>query len=119
MSSIKLDNAGDIQVVDNSIILTEGLDAIRQHLFVKFRFFEGEWFLDTTLGVPYFREILIKNPSLAVVQEQLKAVILDTPGVLELIRFEFEFNNATRQANLDFEALTEEGPIDFSQIIQV
>lgn len=119
MSSIKLDSNGDIQLVNNSIVLTDGIDAIRQHIFVRFRFFEGEWFLNTTLGVPYFREILIKNPTFAVVQERLKAVILETPGVLRLTRFNFFFENALRRANLSFEAVTTQGIIDFSQIIEV
>lgn len=118
MSSILLDlETHDIKLVDNAIVLVTGIDAIRQHLKCRFLLFLGEWFLDTTIGVPYFRDILIKNPSFVVVQEVLKSVILDTPGVILLLQFDFSFESVTRVARLEFQALTLEGTIDFSQAI--
>lgn len=125
MSSIALvsdptdPNYGDIAVVDNNISLTTGLDAIRQHLWIRFQIFLGEWFLDTEVGVPYFQYILVKNTTLVVVQEILKNVILDTPGVLSLISFDFDFTRPSRSLSLDFKALTTDGVIDFSQLVEI
>lgn len=125
MSSLQLVNDavsafnGDLAVVNNSLVLVDGADAIRQHLQVRFGLFLGEWFLDEELGVPWFRDVLVKNPSFIVVQETLKGVVLDTPGVLELEQFSFEYDNATRVATLDFRCLTTEGFIDFSQEVEV
>jgi len=79
----------------------------------------GEWFLDTDVGVPWFRDILIKKPSFVVVQEVLKDTILDTPGVLEITKFQFDFNSTTREAELEFSCQTDEGTIDFSQLVEV
>ncbi len=119
MSSFKLDSTGDLEVVDNKISLTSGADGVKQHLQERFQLFLSEWFLDTTLGVPYYRDILIKNPSFAVVQEILKTTALDTPGVIELTRFDFEFDSSTRTADLDFEVVSTQGLIDFTQVIGV
>ncbi len=119
MSSLQLDDNGDLEITNNSLTLTDGVGAIEQHLLVKFRLFLGEWFLDTSLGVPYYSDILIKNPSFVVVSEILKNVILETSGVLSLQKFEFDFDSATREATLTFKALTDDGPIDFSQVVEV
>ena len=125
MSSIALVNDatdpfnGDLAVVNNSLVLVDGADAIRQHLQVRFGLFLGEWFLDEELGVPWFRDVLVKNPSFVVVQEVLKGVILDTPGVVELERFSFDYDPLTRVATLAFRCLSTDGFIDFSQEVEV
>jgi len=120
MSSFQLDQAtGDLLIVNNSLSLTTGLEAIRQHMQCRFRLFLGEWFLDESLGVPYYQDILVKKPSFNVVQEVLKNTALETVGVIELTQFNFEYDANAREANLDFRCLTEEGFIDFSQIVEI
>lgn len=119
MSSFLLDADGDLDITNNSLSLTHGQNAILQHLTVKFRLFLGEWFLDTSVGVPWFQDILIKRPAFSVVHEALKAVILETPGVLELLEFKFDLNAEAREASLDFKARTIDGDIDFSQIVEL
>lgn len=119
MSSIQLGFDDDILITNNSITLTTGLEAIRQHLQVRLRLFLGEWFLDTTVGVPWFQQVFQKNTTFIVVQQVLKDAILSTPGVIQLLKFNFDYAGATREATLDFQALTEEGIIDFSQIVDV
>lgn len=119
MASFKLDQDGDLDVTNNEITLTEGLEEKQQHLQSRFSLFRGEWFLDTNLGVPWFQDVLVKNPSFAVVQEILKDTVLDTPGVLELMKFNFSFDSSQREATLEFQALCEDGPINFEQLVGV
>lgn len=119
MSSFLLDENGDLDTTMNRLSLTTGLEAIRQHLLVKFRLFLGEWFLDQTVGVPYFQDIFVKAPSIAAVSEILKLQILETPGVIELLEFDYDFQETGRTFILKFKALTEEGIIDFSELIGV
>ena len=120
MSSFQLESDatdpffGDLKITDNSLTLTDGLEAIRQHLQVRLQVFYGEWFLDTTVGVPWFQDILKKQPSFVVVNELLKNVILDTPGVLEILEFNFDYTASTREITLEFQALTTDGIIDFT-----
>jgi len=117
MSSFTLESS-DLKITNNSLTLTDGADAIRQHLENKLRTFLGEWFLDVDVGVPYFQEILKKRPSFQAVSQALKAAIIETPGVIELTFFQFDYL-ATRELQLEFSADTIDGPIDFTQVIEV
>jgi hypothetical protein len=119
MSSLQLDSDGDLLVTKNNLTFTTGQEAIRQHLQARFRFFSGEWFLDETIGVPYFRDILVKKPVFAVVQQILKDTVLDTHGVTELLSFDFNYDQFTREASLEFKCNSIDGPIDFTQVIEI
>lgn len=120
MSAFKInDVTGDIVFENGKLVLLDGALAIKQHLFVKLQTFLGEWFLNTDLGAPWFRDVLVKNPNFATVQQMLKNQILQTPGVLNLLKFELDFTSSTRDLNFSFEVLTTDGPIDFSTFIAV
>jgi hypothetical protein len=101
------------------ITLTTGLEAIRQHCQCRLRFFLGEWFLDTSIGVPYFEDILIKNPSLPILNDIFKDQILETKGVLDFISFEMVFDTQSHTLQVQFSALTTDGVLDFSEEFNV
>jgi hypothetical protein len=117
----KLDETtGDIEVVNNDVSLTSGLAAKRQHLEQRLRTFLGEWFLDTSRGVPYFQDILVKNPNFNAVSAAFKNTILGTAGALEILEFELDFDDTVeRQLNFDTKVRFEEGDVDFSALIEV
>lgn len=119
MSDIALDSSGDILIVKNEMVIVTGTPAVTQHLSIRFKLFLGEWFLDTTAGVPWFRDVLVKGTSFAVVDKVLRNTILETPNVLELLNFDFVFNSFKREATLGFSALSSDGVIDFSQIVEI
>lgn len=119
MSSFQLNKDGDLDLSGNKLRLTTGVEAIRQHLQVKLSIFLGEWFLDISVGVPYFEEIFVKAPNIGAVSELLKVQILETPGVLDLLEFDFDFDAAARAFQLEFKALTTEGIIDFTNEVGV
>ncbi len=117
MADLKInEQTGDLEIgSDGDLIIVDGIDAIAQHLRIRFQFFLGEWFLNRLLGVPYFEEILRKAPDLNVVQSIFRDVILTTPGVLEITKFLVDFDGVTRQLSLDFDANTTEGPLTFTE----
>lgn len=106
---------GDLLVEGGDLQLLDGLDAIAQHVAIRLQFFRGEWFLDTRIGVPYFTDILVKNPDLNIVRFLLRAAVASTPGVINLQSFDMVFEGITRALNVDFEAETEEGPLEFDR----
>jgi len=53
MTNLKLDAAGDLEIVDNRLVLVTGADEIRQRWLIAVRTVLGEWFLDRNQGVPY------------------------------------------------------------------
>lgn len=118
MADLKLDlttNDLDLSTADLQIVTDD--DAIVQHLVIRFQFFKGEWFLDRRVGIPYFTDVLIKNPSLANVRNLITQTILTTPGIAELQELTLDLNSTTRKLDVAFIALKDDGEIlDFSGV---
>lgn len=121
MSDLKLDiETGDLVLDSGDLKLTSGSDAIRQHLSQRLKAFAGEWFLDLDSGLPYYKDILVKNPNALLVSGLLQEEIIKTPGVLELTSFELQFEKSTRGLRLDFEALCDgDFVLSFSETVGV
>lgn len=82
---------------------------LAQHVKIRLLWIRGEWFLNTELGLPYFKEILVKNPDLSAIDIMLKATILETPGILSLISYSSEIIKTIRKLNVSFVAESEFG----------
>lgn len=119
MSSFVLTDDYDIDITKGLMSLNTTYEALRQHLEVKFQIFLNEWFLDTTVGVPYFEEIFVKQSNFIVVQQILKEVISTTDGVNTITRFDFDYEPTSRLASLSFEVDTIYGLITVDQAIEV
>jgi hypothetical protein len=116
MADITLDSDGDVFVDINDLVLTSGIGAKIQHTKQRLRTFLGEWFLDLRAGVAYFQQILVKNPNPAVVDSIFKKTIINTPGTQQLTFFDIDIGT-DRQLTLSFKAITEEGEVNFSEVI--
>ena len=73
--------------------------------------FEEEWYLDPNLGVPYYQDILKKQADLGEVSNIFFTAITDIPGVVEVLTFEFDYDNTTRNYSLDFAVRVDSGEI--------
>lgn len=94
----------------NDLVLIDGAERIRQQIKVTLLTFFGEWFLDTTFGVPYLEIILIKNPRRAEIENVLRQKVRDVPGVSAVPSVQIEIDAATRQGRITLEGIeTEEG----------
>ena len=91
--------------------IARGADAVVQKIRSRFRFFKGEWFLDTRLGVPYLQSVFIKRPNQALITSIFSKVLTDTPGVNRVVRFSSSWDRDTRTLTTDFEAVLDDGTI--------
>ena len=107
----------DLVFENNELVLVDGLDLVEQLLRQRLQTFLGEWFLDTSLGLPYFQDILVKNPNANVVTSLLKDAILNTPGVIELVSFTPDFDSVNRSLNLSFSVRANDGEITITNLI--
>lgn len=81
-------------------------EAVLQTIRCELHLQLGEWFLDTTRGVPWLQNpnstqqpILGRHPAnLAYAEAQIKAAILRVEGVGSLYSFSISLNHATRAA---------------------
>ena len=118
MSDLKIDeDTGDLDVSGIDLQNTSGREAIEQHLRQRIQTFAGEYFLDSRVGVPYFQHILKKNPDPIIVDSAFKIVIINTPGVIELLTFALDLDTSTRELTLTFRASTSDGVIDFTEVV--
>lgn len=111
-------DTGDIFLPGSDLLLTSGQEAIEQHLRQRLQTFFGEWFLDGRIGIPYFQQILKKNPDLTVVDSLLKKEIIDTQGIEELTQFNANLDKPTRELEINFKVRTIEGDvITFDEVV--
>jgi hypothetical protein len=94
------------------LVVIEGLEQIRQRIATRLKFFVGEWFLDLRQGVPYYRDVFVSNPNLALIRSLFRRVVLRTPGVISVPRILVGFDPATRQCSVTFQAIVDGGRIE-------
>ena len=103
MADFKLTTSGDLDFSTNDLQLVDGIDAIRQELQIRYRFFLNEWFLNRAEGVPYVEDVLKKNPNEARVRAVLAEVALDTPGVESVQNLEMDLDAAERRLTVQID----------------
>lgn len=116
MSNLKLDPlTNDLDISSANFEIVTGDDAILQQLRVRFRFFLGEWFLDLRQGIPYFSEVLVKDPNIARLRDIFRQTILTTPRIESLESLSLDLDVGTRKLTVDFVAIKDDGTILASQ----
>ncbi len=76
--------------------------AIKTHL--------GEWLFDTTLGLPYTEEILVKNPNLDQIATRVRGYLATrVEGVTGVRKVELSLNDVTRKMTWTIDVETDSG----------
>lgn len=71
-------------------------EAVGQSVLTRLKLWEGEWYLDTTVGTPYFLKILGKIPQ-EVADKAIQDVVLSTTGVTGLASYFSSYDPAKRE----------------------
>lgn len=108
----------DIVITNGDLVLVSGTDAIEQHILQRLSTFLGEWFLDNTIGVPYFQSILVKNPDQGRIDSILIDKIRQTPGVEKLLAYSSTPDFINRRVSITFKAKTTTGIVDYSGALE-
>ncbi len=85
---------------DGQIAFVHDAEAVGQHARCRLMTHRGEWFLDTTAGVPWLDRILGKRVDLTLAEAVIKSEILKTDGVTGISSFDLRFRSATRGLDL-------------------
>lgn len=112
MAVFQLIPENDLLLENGDFVMVDGSRLVRQTIASRFRFYLGEWFLDVREGVPYYRDILVKNPDLDVVRSTFRQVLTTTPGVLDVLSFSLTFDPHDRVLHFAFEVQSTDGPIE-------
>ena len=107
---IGLDGSGNIAVlVDPSALLA-------QRIQCRLQTFKGECFLDREIGVPYYEEILKKNPDLGRIRSLLSSVISGVDGVDKILSLDLSFDRKTRMLSVTFRVIGQDGSIATGEV---
>ena len=101
---LDFNSTGDLNITNFDLALTSSNEEyLSQKLWIRFKTFLGELFVDTSLGIPYFESVFIKNPDFVLITSIFKAVILSEPLVAELLKFDLvSLDGATRNLRVDW-----------------
>lgn len=104
---IYLDSTGNIATLGSK----QFGELLCQRIRHRLQTFRGECFLDRNIGVPYFSEVLKKNPDIGRIRSLLASVISGVQGVEKILSLEVLFNRSTRELKVNFAARSSGGEI--------
>jgi len=108
MMDFKLGSDGDLLFEDGKFtLLTTIQEAVRQRIQIRLQTFLGEYFLDTSVGLPYRQQIFNKGLSKVEVDALFIREINKDNDVIQVI--DFSSTQVGRAYSLNFEVLTTDG----------
>lgn len=114
MSDIHLTFLGQqptLTIRNGNLILAEGEEAIDQNLRLRLKFFLAEHFLDQRLGIPFYREVFIKNPNVRLLRTIFTEATRTTAGISSVDNLEVVIDAPTRTLEIFLVATMETGGI--------
>lgn len=114
---IALDVDGDLDISAGDLVLVSDADAVLQAVRIRLQFFKGEWYLDESAGLPYFQDILVKNPDMNVLQFLFRKAILETPGITTVNALTLSFDSAARSLSVSYRASSDVGELSATEVI--
>ncbi|MFY0477092.1 hypothetical protein [Achromobacter marplatensis] len=90
----------------------DGADRIAQQIKTTLLAFLGEWFLDTSFGVPYFEDVLVKSPDRASIEAIFRARIRAVPGVVRVRGLELQVERQLRVLRVAYDVDTAAGRLE-------
>ncbi len=107
MTDLLLNAAHDIVFINGQCPVTPDIETtVAQKLTIKLLTFFGEWFLDTSIGIPYFETILNKGVSKTTIDGIFQEAILEEPQVVEITEFNSIIDTESRSYQLSFKVKT-------------
>ena len=111
MKTRALNECNDIFLNGNRISVNQDAEQVAQKVKTKLLFYRGEWFLDITIGVPYFQQVFVKPALIGTIESLIKSQIINTEGVNKLTSFSSNFDRNDRKFSVSFTAETVYGEI--------
>ena len=99
------------------ILLIDNAERVAQQIKIKLLTFLGEWFLDTTWGVPYLEYILVKQPNQELIKQILSEQISSVDDVKSLNALELDYQVKIRTLIVNYEVSTEYGLITRKEVL--
>lgn len=112
----KLDTSGDL--VTSGVVWAYDNEAIAQTIKTRLKLFLGEYFRDVSDGMPWFEKtnglpgILQKGYTIAQAESLIRERIVQTNGVLKILKFSTTYNVDTRAYKISATVYTKYGTVE-------
>lgn len=117
MSDLAMDlSTNDLLISNGDLSIVDGTDAIAQDLQQTLQVWLGEWFLDTSVGIPFKQQILVKNPVIDLVQADIINAAQAVPGIVEIQEISMDYDNANRAITINLVAMDSNGEVITTQV---
>lgn len=100
------------------LVLISNAEGVAQQIKMALLLWAGEWFLDTSVGVPYQSDIFIKNPDLSTIRSLLVATIAAVPNVIVVDYLDLSPIDNSRAMSVSWGAATDFGYVNRTTILR-
>jgi hypothetical protein len=106
MLDMLLTNDGDLAVDERGdVALT---NSVVQAVQIRLRWFLGEWRFAPLYGVPYYEEVLVKNPNIGKIRTALRNEAISVDEVIDAVNIVINADSAGRLADISMDIVTSE-----------
>lgn len=102
---IMLDQSGDLFISKDGDIVLE--NSVAQKIRIRLLWFEGEWRWDREEGLPYMKDLLVKNPDTDSFETAVREKIFEVEEVTEVKNVQIDYDRQTRSAVIRYTAMTD------------
>ena len=107
----------DIALRNNDFILIDNAERISQQIKISLQFWLGEWFLNSTLGVPYLERICVKSPNIQHIRQIFRNTIQNVNGVTAVNALNLTVDASKRVLTVSYTATTTYGVITRKELL--
>lgn len=109
MTSLLQTTDGDLALPNGRLALVSGTVEKAQKAHDLLGLATGEWFVDTSVGIPWFGLVLGQRPDLEVIKRIVMTVLLSIPGIVDVPELDAEFDPKTRETSVTWRAIDDNG----------
>ncbi len=110
MKDILLDESGDLKLTPTGDI--QFTDSVSQAIAIRLRWFLNEWKLGPDLGIPYYEEAFVKNPSLILLEDRMRDAIYDVEEVEEVEDLTLKLDALLRKLSVAYRVMAGKSSIE-------
>lgn len=107
------ENTHDLVFVNGECPTTQDQKTkVAQRLKVRLQTFLGEYFINTSIGIPYYQKIFGKVRNKSTVDIIFQTEILADDGVIEIVSYSSDITTSSRLFSITFAVRTSDGVTD-------
>lgn len=117
--SLKVDSTTRDLVWDSagtSFEMVAGIELVTQRLIAGLRLFLGEWYLDESAGMAYYRDVLVNAPKTSIIEALFRRGILADPDIERIDSFAMAVDKRSRRITVSFVAVSTYGVVAASTV---